>query len=330
MAGSKVMVGSKIKTTHGEIGTIEEVPRAGSRGASYWVQIGGRRVFLQRGEFTLVPKGKIKNPAGWRQEESSAAVRKAIQTRHPADIQRARDLQVRNERAGKGKSGFSATRNPSVRDYASHFAGKAARAGARGVEIVSRKAREIASEAEAHAHHLESERKQASVTPMRALEVLAKEHGMKLVKNPGGGQKKNPEARKNGACACGCGGTCGKKNPKKNPVITWGHMNYGGIGHAPNDKNAYVVKFIQRSQAFPTDGYRVLHDNYYTKISRDASGRHVGANGEIVKDYYPSMEKGTFFYTMEDAMKAAELHASKHPIAAPVPKERKTRASKAR
>jgi len=49
----------------------------------------------------------VKNPAGWMQEQSSAAVRRAIATRSPADIQRARDLQVRNEKArdsGKHKS----------------------------------------------------------------------------------------------------------------------------------------------------------------------------------------------------------------------------------
>ena len=164
------------------------------------------------------------------------------------------------------------SRNPSLRDYASVVASKAAKAGRSGAEAVARKAREMAEEAEQHASRLESARKAASVSPDRALEVLAKEHGYKLVKaNPAGWmhdesaravrkaiasrspedirraralQVRNEKARsrdrsylpnpkKNGGCACGCGGTCGKKNPESYLVYY----------------NGFVRKFSSKSAA---------------------------------------------------------------------------------
>lgn len=46
----------------------------------------------------IIRPGGRSNPAGWRQEESRAAVAQALRTRRPEDVQRARVLQERNTR----------------------------------------------------------------------------------------------------------------------------------------------------------------------------------------------------------------------------------------
>lgn len=173
------------------------------------------------------------NPAGWMHDESSRAVRRAIATRSPDDIRRARALQVRNEKA------------------------------------------------------------------------RLKER-MRL-----------PNPKKNGTCPCGCGGKCGKKNP----LIEWGTFRNGGNGKVAGDKNTYAIERVYRSGTLP-DGWRVLYDDYYSKISRNASSRHVNASGDIVRDAYPSVQDKTVFASVDDAKSAAELHAARHPVAAKPKKAR--------
>lgn len=239
-------------------------------------------------------------------------------------------------------------RNPSLRDYAAAVTSKAAKAGRVGAEAVARMAEEA------------------------ALEVLAKEHGYKLVKanprskslagwqdrshqNPAGWmhdessravrraiatrspddirsaralQVRNEKARskermrlpnpkKNGTCPCGCGGKCGKKNP----IIEWGTFRNGGNGKVAGDKNTYAIERVYRSGTLP-DGWRVLYDDYYSKISRNASSRHVSESGDIVRDVYPSVQYKTVFASMDDAKSAAELHAARHPVVAKPKKAR--------